>query len=395
MKTKKIRNLLLCIIVSAISISAVGCGKKNDKASDLFLDSSKDKSVKIGIITEQESEDYSAYNVAEAEKKQFEYKKDNNGDFKGEIKHYVLPYNYRSKEEDTKKLFDTIEKDKSINVVIVTSKKGGLNKYVKNLKSRRNDVLTISSTLNEPSKELVNIFDLNFGVEDLNRGERIVQLAKSFGAEKMFCFATDEDLRKEPNKKIYNGFLSESKKDDLPVILEKIPSNLDKYEKKAYVSNKIDDIIKEYGQDINIYTFDKDLDEVLASKVLKEKFFIIEFSSRNINDMLLSLYGIKEIGRQKYNYVFENSEIGSLVNARYNLIRRISSSGGEPSIFSLEFSTELGYVLKAKDLPVSKAYNSYFLEKVSFSRLGIESGFINKYKGIGNYKIVDPDQIIY
>ena len=386
-------SLVLSIFV--IGTLLVGCGSKKQTTSDLLKNSSKDSKVNIALVTDGKDEEGSLYDVAKTEVMQFDYRKKNDDDFNGRFEHIVLPEQGGDNQLKIKKIFEGIKKNKDINVLVVSSKNKNLLNYIDDIKKQRKDILTISSDMENKPIELSKTFDLNFGVSNIDRGKRIVQLSKSMGAEKVICFASDNDLKNEANKKIYEQFLEESKKDDIDVILQKIPSELTTYEKKAFVSNKIDDIINEYGNNIDIYSFDGDLDEVLATKMLKDKFYIAEFSNRNINKKLLEIYGITQIPRQMYNYVFENPQIGNIIESKYNIKRRMSSYGAEPKNFALEFSIELGYTMKSKNIPIKKAYNSYFLEKVSFAKLGIESGFLNIKNNIGNYKIVDPDQIMY
>ena len=75
--------------------------------------------------------------------------------------------------------------------------------------------------------------------------------------------------------------------------------------------------------------------------------------------------------------------------------RKIGSESADAESFALNLATELGTVMKAKDVELKKAYNSYFLERLSFARTKVECGFINKYRGVGNFKIVVPNQITY
>ena len=393
---KKIKKLIL-VSLSLILSSALlaGCAGKDSKDETKLLDSNKDLKTKVAIVTQTAEENPESYNSAEAEKLNNEYKKYNKIDTNSTVEHIVLPKDYESKGEETEKIFKKLSGDKDLNVLVLSSNKPGLMKYAKEIKKSRKDILTISADLNEDSKELIKNMDLNFKAGDKERGESIAELAKSLGAERFVYFISDSDMNNPEKKKNLEGIIKRAKELSMPLEEVKIPNDLDEYGKKAFVADKIDYNINKYGKNINIYTFDGDYDEILATKVLDKKFFIAEFSRPNISRKLMDIYGIKVISRQKEDYVWMNSQISAYIKDSDELKRRIASAGADPMAYTVEFAAELGTVLKSKDTDVKKAYNSYFLEQVSFARSKVECGFINKYKGVGNFKIVDPDQVVY
>src|SRR5699024_946774 len=117
--------------------------------------------------------------------------------------------------------------------------------------------------------------------------------------------------------------VSKSKQCDMPTEEIKIANELNSYEKKAFLSNKIDELVKKYGKDINIYSFDSELDEVLASKLLEQKFFVAEFSKPNVSKLLMNIYGIKGISRMQENFVWMNSQIGTFLRVNHDIERRV------------------------------------------------------------------------
>lgn len=390
---KKIALVSATIVLSSILMA--GCTGKEKKDETKLLDSSKDIATKVAIVTQEKEENENSYNSAQAEQLNNEYKKDNNIETNSTVEHIILPKDYINKPKKTKAIFNKIEGDKDINVLVVSSNKGGLVDYIKDVKKKRKDILTISADLNDNDKKMIESIDLNFKAGDRERGKSIAELAKSLGAEKFVYFVSDNDLKNPIKKANLEGILSKSKDIGMPTIEVKIPDNLNAYEKKAFVSNKIDYNVQKYGKNINIYTFDGAYDEVLATKVLDKKFFIAEFSQPNISRELMDIYGIKMISRQKEDYVWMNSQISGYIKDTDELKRRIASVGADPKAYTVEFATELGTVLKSKNTDIKKAYNSYYLEQVSFARSKVECGFANKYKGVGNFKIVKPDQVIY
>ncbi|MEG0249990.1 MAG: DUF3798 domain-containing protein [Peptostreptococcus sp.] len=392
-KFKKIVLASASIILSSVLL--IGCSGKESKNQTELLDSKKDLNTKVAIVTQSKKENERSFSSAESEKLNSLYRIERDPNKKSSVEHFVLPDNFENNEKETQKVFDKIKKDKKINVLVLSSNKPGTLEYVKELKKERKDIMTISANLNEDDKSLINNFDLNFESGNIDRGERIAELAKSLGAERFIYFTSDKDLSIDKNKKILDGIISKSKECEMPIEEIKIPSELDSYQKKAFLSNQIDELVKKYGKDINIYTFDSDLDEVLASKLLDKKFFVSEFSQPNVSKLLMKVYGKKGISRMQENYVWMNSQIGTFLRVNYDIERRVGASAVDADSYIIKFASELGSNLKSKSKGAQTAYNSYFLEKISRARGKTESGFVNKYKGVGNFKIIDPDQIVY
>lgn len=381
----------LCIFLSSATL--IGCSGSDKNKDTKLLDEKSDKKVKIEIITPSEKDDKDTYDAAETKKLSNIYKKETNDKYEGDIEHIALPDNYS--EKDVEKVFNGISRDKDVNVVVVSSNKPGMAEYAGKLKKKRKDILLISANAADRDKELIDNFDLNFTTGDPEQGEMILELAKSLGAERFIYFISDADLKNSDKMETLEGIKKKAKEVGMPLEEVKIPEEGDTYAKKAFVADAIDDLIDKYGNDINIYTFDGAYDEVLASKVLNQKFYVSEFSRPNISKELMNIYGIKSITRQKEDYVWMNTQISSLYHSIAVMDRKIGSESADAESFALNLATELGTVMKAKDVELKKAYNSYFLERLSFARTKVECGFINKYKGVGNFKIVVPNQITY
>ena len=90
-----------------------------------------------------------------------------------------------------------------------------------------------------------------------------------------------------------------------------------------------------------------------------------------------------------------NSQIGAYIKLSSDMERRIGASAYNPEFYTMKIAADVGEVLKSKKMNVKKAYNSVFLENISNMKNKTGCGFINKYKGVGNYKIIDVDQILY
>ena len=389
---KQIITLSISFVFLAIFL--VGCGQEENKKKAEILEDTKDRDIKTIIVTQSERENKAAFEAANKEKMDNEYKRFNNPKYKSYVEHYILPSDFENNKK-TDEMFDKIKKDKNAKILIVSANKVGLADKVKKLKNDRRDILTISSDLNEDDKKIIKDFDLNFKTGDFNHGERIVDLAKSLGAQRFVYFIDNNDFKDEKKVKILEGMKNESKKIGIPIEEVKIPDSDNIFEAKAFVSNTIDDLAKKYGRDINIYTFNKEFDEILASKVFDDKFFISEFSGKNISPTLMKVYGLKYVTRQAKDYIWMNSQIGAYIKLSSDMERRIGATACKPEFYTMKIAADVGEVLKSKKMSPKKAYNSVFLENISNLKNKTGCGFINKYKGVGNYKIIDVDQILY
>lgn len=388
------RIITVSVSIVFLTVFLVGCGQEENKKKAEILEDTKDADIKTIIVTQNDKENKSAFEAAKKEKMDNEYKRFNNSKYKSYVEHYILPSDFEDNKK-TDEMFNKIKKDKNAKILIVSANKAGLAEKVKKLKKERRDILTISADLNEDDQKLIKDFDLNFKTGDFDHGERIVDLAKSMGAQRFIYFVGNNDLKDSKKMEILDGMKKESKKIDLPIEEVKIPDMNNIYEEKAFVSNSIDSLIKKYGRDINIYTFDSKFDEILASKVFDDKFFIAEFSDKNVSPELMKVYGLKYVTRQANDYVWMNSQIGAYIKLSSDMERRIGASAYNPEFYTMKIAADVGEVLKSKKMSVKKAYNSVFLENISNMKNKTGCGFINKYKGVGNYKIIDVDQILY
>ena len=388
------RIITVSVSIVFLTVFLVGCGQEENKKKAEILEDTKDADIKTIIVTQNEKENKSAFEAAKKEKMDNEYKRFNNSKYKSYVEHYILPSDFEDNKK-TDEMFNKIKKDKNAKILIVSADKAGLAEKVKKLKKERKDILTISADLNEDDQKLIKDFDLNFKTGDFDHGERIVDLAKSMGAQRFIYFVGNNDLKDSKKMEILDGMKKESKKIDLPIEEVKIPDMNNIYEEKAFVSNSIDSLIKKYGRDINIYTFDSKFDEILASKVFDDKFFIAEFSDKNVSPELMKVYGLKYVTRQANDYVWMNSQIGAYIKLSSDMERRIGATAYNPEFYTMKIAADVGEVLKSKKMSVKKAYNSVFLENISNMKNKTGCGFINKYKGVGNYKIIDVDQILY
>lgn len=380
------------MVLSLVLFSTVltGCGKEDKEG---ILESKKDKATNMIIVTEDKSIDPKSFNAAKIEVLNNKHRTKRDSAIRVKLRHKVLPKLFIKPSMD--KLFKEIEEDKDVNVILFSSKQEGLTKYVGDLKKKRKDIMYISSNVNDEDKEKIKTYNFNFESGSLNRGNEIADMAKSLGAQKLFYFASKKDLEKDGAKEILDEMEKNCKEDNFHIEGFELPSGVGLNEKRAALSSKIDELVRKNGKEVAIYTFDEGMDQVLADKVVDLQFYIPEYGRINASKFLMKEYNIMCITRMSNNFGWLNQQIRSFYNANYGIERRIATIGADPDIFSIQFGVELGKFMNSKREKDSKAYNSYFLEKISKVKCKVDSGFITKYKGVGNLKIIDPDQIVY
>lgn len=389
------KKLFIHIITVFILITVlVGCSKKNSKTTIETVDSNRDIPTKVAIVVQPESENDIAYKSALSIYREKEYMAKNDKNTNTEIELFILPKNFENNKSETGKIFEKLLKDKSINVAIFSANKKGLLKYAERIKKERKDIITISANLAENEEDLIRTFDLNFKPRYSNRAKKIVEMSKVLGAEKFVTFISNEDRNNDEKMNLYGEIKKYTKNMNLSMIEISIPNDVNEVQKKSFLSNKIDELIRMYGNDINIYTFDSNLDKVLLSKIFSKKFIVSEFSKPNITKEMMDFYELNYITRYSENYYWMNSEIIGYMS-KNGFEKRIGSVSANADSFVIRYATELGINLNAKDAKIKTAYNSYFLEKVSKVRCNIEAAFINKNNKIGNFKYIEPDQIVY
>lgn len=372
---------IFSILLGIIFLTSCGGTEKTEKSA--VLDDDSDKNIKVAIVVDKGSNE-SIVSKSILENKA--YQRENGNNTNSEYVSYSLDSG------NIKKIFDKIGRDKKINALVVSSKSKDVLKEVKALKDKRNDIVFISSNSDIDEKNLSTTFDISFVENTENKGKRIVDLAKSIGADKFFALTSGDD---QSVKSTLNAVKSEAQKLNLPYEEVEIDPTRSDYEKKADVSNKIDELTNEYGSNINIYPTKSFMDEVVVNKFVEKKFLTSELSNPSSSDLLASSFLITQLPRLSFDYNTKNTQITSFLNNNYGIERMMGSVESEEDSFMLRFSIELATVLASKGYDIDKAYNSYFLEKVALERCKVSSGFINVENHGSKVKEVRIDQLVY
>ena len=385
----------LTIVLASLS----ACSGNDNKVKKEILDSNSDKDTSIAILTDSKKDDFATYDMAQSIKEQYDVK------FKNELtKAKVINYSLPDKDSslyknDKSYILDKIRINKDIKAIIVSTSDPNIISEMNELKKSRKDLVLLSADqkFNESGKnstrDLVSTFDMNFKTDMSDRTDRIAELAKTMGAERTVVIIDEDNLSPYVKSNI-DGLEKETRLYGMEYEEIKIPK-LDDSQKKAYVSNLIDEIAKKYGDKVNYYSTNKLIDEVLISRIMENKYYVSELSEPNRLTYILNKFGIKYIHRQRCEYAYLNSQVSTYLSRINNSSNRIGSASADPKNHTLRIALELAVNITGKDTDIKKCYNPYFLEKISTFRTNINAGFVNLGKGMNNYKLVYPDQYVY
>ena len=393
------KKICLFAGLTIVLASLTACSGNDNKVKKEILDSNSDKDTSIAILTDSKKDDFASYDMAQSIKEQYDVK------FKNELtKAKVINYSLPDKDSslyknDKSYILDKIRINKDIKAIIVSTSDPNIISEMNELKKSRKDLVLLSADqkFNESGKnstrDLVSTFDMNFKTDMSDRTDRIAELAKTMGAERTVVIIDEDNLSPYVKSNI-DGLEKETRLYGMEYEEIKIPK-LDDSQKKAYVSNLIDEIAKKYGDKVNYYSTNKLIDEVLISRIMENKYYVSELSEPNRLTYILNKFGIKYIHRQRCEYAYLNSQVSTYLSRINNSSNRIGSASADPKNHTLRIALELAVNITGKDTDIKKCYNPYFLEKISTFRTNINAGFVNLGKGMNNYKLVYPDQYVY
>lgn len=393
------KKICLFAGLTIVLASLTACSGDDNKVKKEILDSNSDKDTSIAILTDSKKDDFASYDMAQSIKEQYDVK------FKNELtKAKVINYSLPDKDSSSYKndkshILDKIRNNKDIKAIIVSTSDPNIISEMNELKKSRKDLVLLSADqkFNESGKnsirDLVSTFDMNFKTDMSDRTDRIAELAKTMGAERTVVIIDEDNLSPYVKSNI-DGLEKATRSYGMEYEEIKIPK-LDDSQKKAYVSNLIDEIAKKYGDKVNYYSTNKLIDEVLISRIMENKYYVSELSEPNRLTYILNKFGIKYIHRQRCEYAYLNSQVSTYLSRINNSSNRIGSASADPKNHTLRIALELAVNITGKDTDIKKCYNPYFLEKISTFRTNINAGFVNLGKGMNNYKLVYPDQYVY
>lgn len=279
------KKICLFAGLTIVLASLTACSGDDNKVKKEILDSNSDKDTSIAILTDSKKDDFASYDMAQSIKEQYDVK------FKNELtKAKVINYSLPDKDSSSYKndkshILDKIRNNKDIKAILVSTSDPNIISEMNELKKSRKDLVLLSADqkFNESGKnsirDLVSTFDMNFKTDMSDRTDRIAELAKTMGAERTVVIIDEDNLSPYVKSNI-DGLEKATRSYGMEYEEIKIPK-LDDSQKKAYVSNLIDEIAKKYGDKVNYYSTNKLIDEVLISRIMENKYYVSELSEPN------------------------------------------------------------------------------------------------------------------
>lgn len=379
---KKIITMILSIAMLSLPMSAYSKAEGGDE-----------KRVKVGIVTGTSSSDKSSYEAAKKMEDLYKLKnKEKNSN--DEIKHFVLPSNSNG----AKKVVDKIVADEDMNAVVFSGNDKNMLGYIKDIKSKRDDMLLMGADLNMTAEEMSKNLDLSYIPADSSSGKDTVMLAKEMGAEAFVVYYSEKDLKDNKNlsKKI-EDMKKECANQDIEfteVKVTDINSKEDEYKVKKYISEDIEKQIYKYGKNINVYGTNSTMDDVIVKRAIKSKLIIAETSDGCIENDLSELYRtiIKSAERGNFR---GNVSLLAGKNSKYNMDRRVGGLLMPNDTFAIYSAVDTAIAALEQDVNENKLCMASFIEKSISEKDGISGAFRNAKPKMKNVKIVSVDQVIY
>ena len=392
---KKIISAIL--MISMLSISLVGCSSKKDTENETEAVVQNNVEDKIAIVTEDKDENPDGYKAAEYISNIYKLKKEN-GFSNYIIQHEVMPKDFTNEDDKANEIIEKLSNDQDIKAVIFSSKKRGMLGYVNKLRESRDDILVLGADLNATDEELADNLDLSYISNTVLNGKNTVQLAKEMGAEAFILYYSDKDLRDKGNlsKKI-SEIESECELQNLTLDKVKvmdINSKEDEYKVKKFISEDINKKIYKYGYDINLYGTNYTMDDVILKMAIKNTLTVAEVSDGCMANRMIDFYRIyrKTLDNGNFNGFTKYISDESL---KYEMNGRLGGIIMPIKIFTIYAAVDTAMAVIENDMDITKAYNSYFIEKNIYEKEGLTAAFNRPDSGYKNIKIVSIDSIIY
>ena len=383
---KKIISIILSITMLSLPLTACSSGEGGD-----------DKRTKVAIVTEDKQSDSQSFRAAKniADLYALRNKDKSSNDV---IEHFVMPSDYVTNPKKSEKIVKKIVADEEIGAVVFSGKNDKILDCVNEIKSAREDIITMGANLNLPIDKMSENLDLSFIQNESSSGKDTVMLAKEMGAEQFLVYYSDKDLKekKELNKKI-SEIKDECKNQNIEFVEVKvndINSKEDEYKVKKFISEDLEKQIYKYGKNINVYGTNSTMDDVILRRGIKSKVIISEISDGclvdEMNDLYRNIMKTGEIGNFKGN--------ASLIvgkNSKYNMDKKVGGLLMPNDMFTIYAAADTAMATIEGNVDDKKMCKAYFIEESMSQKDGISGSVKNAKAGINNVKIVSVDQIMY
>ncbi|NLY86857.1 MAG: DUF3798 domain-containing protein [Tissierellia bacterium] len=227
------KRLLALMLVAVLVLSLAGCGAKSTSSGDVKY--------KIGIVTGTVSQGEEEFRAGERMVEKY-------GDM---IKHVTYPDRFAQEVETTIAQVSSLAADPDVKAIVFVQAVTGAAAAIDKVRETRPDMLFILGVPHEDPEVVASRADIALELDQLKRGEAIVEIAKEMGAKtfihysfprhmSMELLAARRDILKETCEKYGIQFVEVDAPDptsDAGVtgtqqfILEDVPRQIDKYGK--------------------------------------------------------------------------------------------------------------------------------------------------------------------
>ena len=246
------KKILALLLVGLLIISVVGCGQQeapaggeeetNDEQQTNEEVGGEDLGFKIGLVTGTVSQGEEEFRAGE--NLVAKYGKD-------VIKHVTYPDKFTEEQETTIAQITSLAADKDVKAIVICQAVPGTAAAIDKIKEMRDDILFVLGVPHEDPDTIASRADVTLELDQLQRGETIIQTAKEMGAKTFIHYsfprhmsyellAQRRDIMKETCEELGLEFVEVDAPDptgDAGVsgaqqfILEDVPRQVEKYGK--------------------------------------------------------------------------------------------------------------------------------------------------------------------
>lgn len=253
--TKKFITLLIALV---LVLSVAGCGQQTTPAGE------EGDNWKIGIVTGTVSQGEEEFVAA----KEYvdEYGEDR-------VIHRTYPDKFMQEQETTISLIVEMASDPDVKAIVVCQAVPGTAAAIEKVKETRDDIIFIVGVPHEDPLMIAEKADICLELDNLKRGETIVELAKEMGATKFLHYSFPRhmsyellskrrDIMKEKCEELGMDFVEVDAPD--PTGDAGIPGA------QQFILEDVPRQVKEFGKDIALFSTNCAMQEPLIRKALDE-----------------------------------------------------------------------------------------------------------------------------
>lgn len=381
---KRISVILLVIIMS---FSLLGCQSEPTDSGSGETKSANNEPYKIGIVTPtlSTSEDEFRAGAEMAEK------------YPEIVTHITLPENFNAELETGISQILSLSDDPQMKAIIVNSGQSGLLPAFEKIKSKRPDILTIATTLDEPEL-MAKFVDVSFSTDWVRRGKTIPTKAKEMGAKTFIHYSFPTHLAKE----VVGARRDEMKKTCEELGLEYVeittpdPQTGDgPTAMQQFLREDIPRQIAKYGPDTNIFGTNCPMYDVILDEALKSKFIVAEQCCPTPTQAYPTVMNLEIEEKDLGDYDKINEMITEKSKAA-GMTGRLSGWAMPSQIYVPKFEVEFAKHIIENNIKLDKdVLNKEFLDNLSEEMMGVRADFQPINSEIENYFTLILESIYY